>query len=127
MFRKIFSSTVLVTVLLSSPAFADLKDNMQTLSRNLNVVEASQNSNEILNALDEMKSAVLKSRDKIPNSLEGKDNKSHEWHDYQEGYDSLIFTIDKARELVLDGNVPEAKKLVNELKATRNSWHKKYR
>ncbi|HAD6864547.1 TPA_asm: cytochrome b562 [Salmonella enterica subsp. enterica serovar Typhimurium str. SL1344] len=114
-------------MLLSSPAFADLKDNMQTLSRNLNVVEASQNSNEILNALDEMKSAVLKSRDKIPNSLEGKDNKSHEWHDYQKGYDSLIFTIDKARELVLDGNVSEAKKLVNELKATRNSWHKKYR
>ncbi|EAQ3218114.1 cytochrome b562 [Salmonella enterica] len=127
MFRKIISSAALLTVLLSSTAFADLKDNMQTLSRNLNVVEASQDGNEILNALDEMKSAALKSRDEIPDSLEGKDNKSPEWHDYQKGYDSLIVTIDKARKLVLDGNVSEAKKLVNELKETRNSWHKKYR
>ncbi|HFG9820695.1 TPA: cytochrome b562 [Salmonella enterica subsp. enterica serovar Frintrop] len=127
MFRKIISSAALLTVLLSSTAFADLKDNMQTLSRNLNVVEASQDGNEILNALDEMKSAALKSRDEIPDSLEGKDNKSPEWHDYQKGYDSLIVTIDKARKLVLDGSVSEAKKLVNELKETRNSWHKKYR
>lgn len=127
--RKQIVSLLVLSCLMAgtTPALARLQSDMQTLAKNLAVIEKSNDATELKGALQNMRSAALTAREEIPFSLDGKKADSPEMKNYQQGYDILIRQIDQVEELVDKGSIEEAKAAVDKLKHTRNSWHMKYR
>ncbi|EAN6152212.1 cytochrome b562 [Salmonella enterica] len=127
--RKHIVSLLVLSCLMAgtTPALARLQSDMQTLAKNLAVIEKSSDAAEMKRALQNMRSAALTAREEIPFSLDGKKADSPEIKNYQQGYDVLISQIDRVVELADKGNIAEAKAAAEKQKETRNSWHMKYR
>ncbi|EGP9058847.1 cytochrome b562, partial [Salmonella enterica] len=118
---------VLLCSFISAPVLADLQKDMQVLANSVDVIESDSNVDSIRNALENMKAAAISAKNEIPDSLLMKNSDSPEVNDYREGYDLLIGKVEKAQNLLSEGDLSGAKAIASEIKEIRNTWHEKYR
>ncbi|EHC4215139.1 cytochrome b562 [Salmonella enterica] len=126
MLKKIFYPVLLFSFI-SAPVLADLQKDMQVLANSVDVIESDSNVDSIRNALENMKAAAISAKNEIPDSLLMKNSDSPEVNDYREGYDLLIGKVEKAQNLLSEGDLSGAKAIASEIKEIRNTWHEKYR
>ncbi|EGN7050786.1 cytochrome b562, partial [Salmonella enterica] len=118
---------VLLCSFISAPVLADLQKDMQVLANSVDVIESDSNVDSIRNALEKMKAVAISAKNEIPDSLLMKNSDSPEVNDYREGYDLLIGKVEKAQNLLSEGDLSGAKAIASEIKEIRNTWHEKYR
>lgn len=110
-----------------SASATDLAREMTVLGSSLQVIQKTDKADEMKEALNRMRAAALEAQKAIPPKLEGAAPDSAEMQDYRHGFDVLVGQIDNALQRVSEGKMQEARAAAEAFKATRNSWHQKYR
>ncbi|HGN0870412.1 soluble cytochrome b562 [Providencia alcalifaciens] len=127
--KKLLSFLLLIGFALSSSLAmaANLSHDMKTLNGTLRAIEKSNDPKQLKKALHTMRSAAKNAQKKIPRKLRHHPDLSPEIQNYRHAYDILIQQIDHALVLVEQDQIDDAKNIMNDIKITRNIYHKKYR
>jgi len=126
--NKTLKALALVTLLgASSLAMADIADDMDIIADNYDTALKTDSADVFQQSLEKMRAAALDSQKQTPPSLDGKADDSPEMKDYRHGFDILVGQIDQSLALAKQGKLADAKRLAEESKQTRNTYHKKYR
>ncbi|WP_435946382.1 cytochrome b562 [Dryocola sp. BD586] len=128
MLKQLIAMLAVSSVLFTNAAMAkDVGDDMDTIAENYQTVLKTNDAAELKTSLNNMRTAALDAQKGTPPKLEDKAADSAEMKDYRHGLDTLIGQIDGAIKLANEGKVKEAQAAAEEFKATRNTYHKKYR
>ncbi|MFC0180880.1 cytochrome b562 [Thorsellia kenyensis] len=109
---------------LSFTASADLTTHMQSLAKQFQIVNTTEDSAEFIAALDAMRTDAQAASEILPGSLT---ENSEEVKNYKQGYNDLIAAIDAAAELAKAGKMAEAKVAAEKIAEVRNTNHKQFR
>lgn len=117
-----------VSLLFSSTlALADLEQDMDQLKGGLRVVTRTDDQNEMIGALADMRKAAQDARTQTPDKLQGQPKDSAQVQDFHAGIDSLIAQIDVIGEMAKANNIAGAKNEAKKLSDIRDTNHKKFR
>ncbi|CNE51282.1 cytochrome b562 [Yersinia nurmii] len=121
---------LVAAILLSASTLAmanDIPEDMDTIASNYSAVLKTDSLESFKQGLQGMRSAALDAQKGIPTKLKGKAPDSAEVQDYRHGLTILIGQIDQSLALADQGKLEEARKVAQEFKGTRDTYHKKYR
>ena len=123
MIKKTLAALMLVSACsLSTVSFAGgaLEGHMENLAKNFKVFNKTNNKNEAIKALDNMRTAALAAQ-KIKLVAKGDKTESS-----TAIYEQLIAEIDKTKTIVQDGHLDHAKIEAKKIAAIRDQGHKLY-
>ncbi|MGL4958855.1 MAG: cytochrome b562 [Plesiomonas sp.] len=108
----------------SLPAHADVESSMKTIARNYRAAGKADTPEALKKDLQAIKTAALKAKEQMPTKPKGITENSHAHHTYIEGLDKLLGQTDQAIALVDTGKMKEAKAMLDEMKFSRDHYHK---
>ncbi|MGL5006238.1 MAG: cytochrome b562 [Plesiomonas sp.] len=108
----------------SLPAHADVEASMKTIARNYRAAGKADTPEMLKKDLQAIKAAALQAKEQMPTKPKGITADSHAHHTYIEGLDKLLGQTDHAITLVDAGKIKDAKAILNEMKLTRDHYHK---
>lgn len=124
---QIVGAFVLVTVMQSSFA-DDLGQDMETIAKNYDIFQNTQNPAQAVDALSAMQQAVLDAKKSIPMTLIGEPEHSPKVEQYQKGLDDLNAELSQTVVLVKAGHLQQAREqaipVIDQIKKTN---HQKFR
>ena len=106
---------------------ADVGDDMDIIADNYKAALKTDSTDTFKQSLQKMRAAAQDAQKGIPPKLEKGGPDSAEMKDFRHGLDTLIGQIDQSLALANQGKLAEAQKVAEEFKATRNTYHKKYK
>ncbi len=126
--KQLIAMLAVSSVLLSGAAFAkDVGDDMDIIAKNYKTVLSTKDAAELKTSLSNMREAALDAQKGTPPKLENEAADSANMKEYRHGFDILVGQIDGALKLAYEGKVQEAQAAAGEFKATRDTYHKKFR
>lgn len=125
----IIMSVCLVATLASTPLraaekIADVEQAMKIIARNYRAISKSDDPTLLTRDLQLIRSAVQQAKGMIPAKPKGMTEHSETHHTYLTGLGKLEDQTDQALALLAAGKVPEAKKVIGEMKTVRDHYHK---
>ncbi|WP_431224847.1 cytochrome b562 [Serratia sp. L9] len=106
---------------------ADLADDMDTISANYKTVLKTESTDTFKQSLQNMRAAATDAQKGTPPKLENKAPDGPEMQEFRHGLSTLIGQIDQSLALANQGKLEEARKVAQDFKQTRDTYHKKFR
>lgn len=106
---------------------ADLADDMDTISANYKTVLKTDSIDTFKQSLQNMRAAATDAQKGTPPKLEKKAADGPEMQEFRHGLTLLIGQIDQSLALANQGKLEEARKVAQDFKQTRDTYHKKFR
>ncbi|TQI82447.1 soluble cytochrome b562 [Serratia fonticola] len=106
---------------------ADLADDMDTISANYKTVLKTDSVDTFKQSLQNMRAAATDAQKGTPPKLEKKAADGPEMQEFRHGLTILIDQIDQSLALANQGKLEEARKVAQDFKQTRDTYHKKFR
>lgn len=97
--------------------------NFKDIGRSMRGLRKANNSQDIIEALEKIKTIAIKNRTEVPSFMKA-DTK--EFTQYQEGVDSFVETIDKTIAAVDKGEITSGKVAQGKLGADKKKFHKEF-
>ncbi|MGL5187891.1 MAG: cytochrome b562 [Plesiomonas shigelloides] len=122
-------SVCLAATLASAPLqaeekIADVEQAMKIIARNYRAISKSDDPALLTRDLQAIRSAAQQAQGMIPNKPKGMTEHSEAHKTYLTGLSKLEDQTDQALALLADSKVPEAKKVIGEMKTVRDHYHK---
>ncbi|HBT4579562.1 TPA: cytochrome B562 [Klebsiella pneumoniae] len=126
--QKIFTAGTILAIYLStsyvSLAFG-LDKNMQSLAKNMSILQSSNDKSSLLNALEMMDKAVDASMNIIPEKIKSNDEVAVE--NYRSELKKLQNEINIAKEKVESGNIESLRDSLDKMNDIKLEGHRKFR
>ena len=120
--------TVVLACIMQSSFADDLGQDMETIAKNYDIFQNTQNPVQAVNALNTMQQAVLDAKKSIPMTLIGEPDHSPKVEQYQKGLDDLNAELTQTVATVKAGHLQQAREqaipVIDQIKKTN---HQKFR